>query len=249
MSGWVRINRDIKNNPVARKSMDHWGTWLYLQLTAAYKETITTYGKHTIKLQPGQLVTGRKQLAEELGIKESRVQTVLKDLEEGGLIKQESNRQYRIITMLDYAVEQFNPSSKQAEKPEESKTIIPKEEIIAAWNSLGISQIKVLTGKRLTETAERIAEYGTQDFLKAIEIIKASDYLRGKNNSGWIISYEWFVSQENFYKVYEGKYTNRTKLSLNKFSGMLTHDDLLDDIDELERKYIDRKLAGMDIKE
>ena len=245
MSGWVKINRDIKNNPVARKSMDHWGTWLYLQLAAAYKETITTYGKHTIKLQPGQLVTGRKQLAEELGIHESKVQRILSDLENGGLIKQESNKQYRIITMLDYAIESTKPLEQHQEEP---KPNIPVEEIIRRWNSLGVGQIKFLNGKRLANTNERIIEYGIEDFYKAIEIVRESNYLKGENNSGWIISYEWFVSQENFNKVYEGKYNNR-KISFNKDNAMLTHADLLDNIDQLEAAYIERKLAAMKVKD
>ena len=55
----------------------------------------------------------------------------------------------------------------------------------------------------------RIREYGIDTVLLAIEKVKASDFLQGKNNRGWIITFDWFVLPNNFPKVLEGNYDNR----------------------------------------
>ena len=52
----------------------------------------------------------------------------------------------------------------------------------------------------------RIAEYGTDAVLEAIEKIRNSDFLKGQNAKGWIITFEWFVKPNNFPKVLEGNY-------------------------------------------
>ena len=55
----------------------------------------------------------------------------------------------------------------------------------------------------------RIKENGLENILKAIDKIKDSDFLQGKNNKGWAITFDWFVLPNNFIKVYEGNYNNR----------------------------------------
>lgn len=90
------------------------------------------------------------------------------------------------------------------------------KEIIDAWNtlsSLGIQPIQKLmpSSKRGISLKARISEYGIDNILKAIENIRASDFLQGKNKNGWVITFDWFVLPNNFPKVLEGNYSNRSK--------------------------------------
>ena len=78
-----------------------------------------------------------------------------------------------------------------------------------AWNSLPIPNIKSIKNQRLKHTKARIKEVGEEEFIKAIESIKQSSFLQGKNNRGWVISYDWFVNPNNFTKVIEGKYIDK----------------------------------------
>ena len=57
--------------------------------------------------------------------------------------------------------------------------------------------------------SQRVSEYGSDKVLEAIEKIKQSSFLLGKNNSGWTITFEWFVRPNNFVKVLEGNYTDK----------------------------------------
>ena len=88
------------------------------------------------------------------------------------------------------------------------------EAIITAWNNLvsvGINPVRsVNTGsKRDHYLRARIREYGEDAVLEAIENVKTSDFLQGKNNRGWMITFDWFVLPTNFQKVLEGNYNHR----------------------------------------
>lgn len=85
--------------------------------------------------------------------------------------------------------------------------------IAEAWNKLqdyGIKPISKLSSssKRYQSLTARIKQYSTADILSAIERIKYSDFLQGKNNNGWTITFDWFVLPNNFPKVFEGNYDN-----------------------------------------
>ena len=91
-------------------------------------------------------------------------------------------------------------------------------DVIASWNELseyGISPIKRITGgsKRYNCLRARLREYGKDDVISAIHNIAESDFLQGKNNRGWTITFDWFVLPTNFPKVLEGNYNQRKPMS------------------------------------
>ena len=55
-----------------------------------------------IKVKRGQLVTGRKALAFETGIKESTIERHLKRLQKSGEVGQQTNNKFRVITVCKY---------------------------------------------------------------------------------------------------------------------------------------------------
>ena len=88
------------------------------------------------------------------------------------------------------------------------------KQVFDAWNSLncfgikGIQKINPGT-KRHTWVSARLKEYGIENILAAIENIKNSDFLKGKNKNGWVITFDWFIKPNNFPKVLEGNYDNK----------------------------------------
>ena len=81
------------------------------------------------------------------------------------------------------------------------------------WNKLQAYGIKPISrfnchSKRYELLVTRIRQYGITEVLSAIERIKLSDFLQGKNNKGWVITFDWFVLPNNFPKVLEGNYDN-----------------------------------------
>lgn len=88
--------------------------------------------------------------------------------------------------------------------------------VIEEWNKLqdvGIAPIRGIkpASKRCQMLKGRIREYGMDDLLKAMDNIRHSDFLRGENKNGWMITFDWFVKPNNFLKVLEGNYNGDRK--------------------------------------
>lgn len=88
--------------------------------------------------------------------------------------------------------------------------------VIEEWNKLqdvGIVPIRDIkpASKRCQMLKGRIREYGMDDLLKAMDNIRHSDFLRGENKNGWMITFDWFVKPNNFLKVLEGNYNGDRK--------------------------------------
>jgi hypothetical protein len=85
------------------------------------------------------------------------------------------------------------------------------EPYMDAWNLFAISMKLIkepqkITNKRRQKFSTRIAEPGF-DFLRILEKIKTSHFLKGNNNNNWKVSIEFILdSEENYTKILEGKY-------------------------------------------
>lgn len=98
------------------------------------------------------------------------------------------------------------------------------QNVIDAWNSLGLSRIKkIVPGTdRDSWLRKRIKDYGIDEVLRAIENIRRSDFLQGKNKNGWEATFDWFIRPNNFPKVLDGNYENRSSgQTSNPFLEML----------------------------
>lgn len=89
------------------------------------------------------------------------------------------------------------------------------QQVVDAWNALepyGINPVKRMSrsSKRCHSLNARLKEYGLEEVLKTVDSIKGSDFLLGRTSSAFLISFDWFVKPENFPKVNEGKYLNRS---------------------------------------
>ena len=118
-------------------------------------------------------------------------------------------------------------------------------EIISKWNLLGISSISCIKNTRRKLLKARIKEHGRDDVINAIEKIEKSSFLKGQNDRGWVITFDWFVKPNNFIKVFEGNYddsnssnagnlirSSSKKLSFNNFPQREY------DYDDLEKKLL-----------
>lgn len=88
------------------------------------------------------------------------------------------------------------------------------QRVVDAWNSLsdiGIKSVSKMssTSKRYKSLVARIKEYGPDTVIEAMEHIRNSDFLRGKNRNGWTITFDWFILPNNFPKVLDGNFDNQ----------------------------------------
>lgn len=87
---------------------------------------------------------------------------------------------------------------------------IDYELIRNSWNNLGITQVTKITpsSSRCKSINARVREYGIDNVLKAISMVKESDFLMGYKTD-FVITFDWLFKQKNFPKVLEGNYTNK----------------------------------------
>ncbi|MGL4740722.1 MAG: phage replisome organizer N-terminal domain-containing protein [Sarcina sp.] len=89
------------------------------------------------------------------------------------------------------------------------------QRVADTWNSLNLTKIKSIKGNRLKLLNSRIKEVGIEGVIATIESIQKSSFLRGQNERGWTISFDWFLKPNNFLKVLEGNYIDKGKGDLN----------------------------------
>lgn len=102
MEGWIKIYRKMLENPIICKDSDYLAVWIYLLLNATHQEIPALFKGEKIKLQPGQLITGRKAIANKLKISESKVYRILKCYKIEHQIEQQTSSSKSLITILKW---------------------------------------------------------------------------------------------------------------------------------------------------
>ena len=100
---------------------------------------------------------------------------------------------------------------------DKSDPFVSKEinEIVEFWNSEVESnrstmvKIRGASGKRRAHIMARMREHGADAVKEMLTRAVVSDFLNGRNDRGWIASFDWLMLPDNFSKIIEGNYDNR----------------------------------------
>lgn len=97
-------------------------------------------------------------------------------------------------------------------------TAADTQKIVDAWNELGLRRVtKLVSGtERYIMLKKRIADYGLDKVLQAIENVRTSPFLNGNNKKGFTCTFDWFVKPNNFPKVLDGNYNDGEKPKLDQ---------------------------------
>jgi len=106
-NGYVKLYRSILDKPYSNKP-DYVWVWCYLLLRATFKEREVMIGNKKILLKPGQLITGRKKLAEQTGVNKIKIYRILKCYENEHQIEQQKTNKYTVITIKNWHKHQAN---------------------------------------------------------------------------------------------------------------------------------------------
>jgi len=126
-----------------------------------------------------------------------------------------------------------NNISNKDTKEKKKNYVVELEEIKNSWNTIAakynLSQIKSMSTSRKTKIKLRIKDFSLsmstsrktkiklriKDFSlaeikEAIEKIKYSSFLQGKNGSNWRITFDWLITNDsNILKILEDNYTDK----------------------------------------
>lgn len=183
--GWVKAHRSMLENPVVSKDSDHLAVWMYLLLNATHKEQEKMFAGKKITLQPGQLITGRKKIAEEFKINEIKVQRILKLFESEQQIEQQTSNANRLITIVNWCLYQEN--EQQNERPVNNKCTTNEQPVNTNKNERMKECKKDIESRRFTPpTPQEVSEYCKEksynvDADRFVDFYTAKNWMIGKN--------------------------------------------------------------------
>lgn len=115
MEGWIKIHRKILDNPIICKDSDYLAVWIYLLLNATHKEIPALFKGKKIILQKGQLITGRKSIAKQLKISESKIYRIINEFKSEQQIEQQVSNHNSLITIINW--DKYQQIEQQNEQP------------------------------------------------------------------------------------------------------------------------------------
>lgn len=100
--------------------------------------------------------------------------------------------------------------------------------VIDEWNSLGLQKVIAINPgtNRYKLFNARVKQYGQENILKAIENIAKSQFLKGQNKRGWVITFDWFIAPNNFLKVLEGNYNQENVAKVKNYNNSVKNQSL-----------------------
>ena len=183
--GWIKLHRKMLDNPVVWKDGDHLAVWIYLLLNATHKDMDVLFRSKRITLKPGQLITGRKSIASQLSISDSKVKRVLLAFESDQQIDRQRSNQNSLITILNWCeyqqTDQQNDQQVTSKRPASDQQVTTNKNIKNIKNNTLVDffdQIWKLYPKKegkgqvsLTQK-KKIYNIGLEEMTRAIERYK-----------------------------------------------------------------------------
>lgn len=139
-NGYVKIYRKLLDNPIICKDSDYFSVWIYLLLNATHTEYDTIFKNERITLKSGQLITGRRVIAEKLNIDENKVQRILKMFEKQHQIEQQTSTKNRLISILNW--NEYQGERQQHEQQVNNKRTTSEQQVNTNKNDKNIKNEK-----------------------------------------------------------------------------------------------------------
>lgn len=131
------------------------------------------------------------------------------------------------------------------------KTNLPNiMEYMHEWNNIEeIPKIVIIeTGTNTHYKLNKLEhKFGKENLISAIRKINKSSFLKGYKTS-FIITFEWFLEEDNFVKVLSGRYTDRRKTYNKSYNSNSSKNTEQSKNNSLEEKYISYcEILGVDV--
>ena len=95
--------------------------------------------------------------------------------------------------------------------------------IVQLWNETTLlSRVTRLTEKRKTAIKRILKDYSIEEIKSVFLRVAQSSFLNGGGDKGWVADFDWVLNINNFVKITEGKYDNKTGHQNNNHGRKLT---------------------------
>ena len=140
MEGWIKIHRKILENPIICKDSDYLAVWIYLLLNATHKEIPALFKGKKIILQKGQLITGRKSIASQLKISESKIFRIINDFKSEQQIEQQTSNKNSLISIINW--DKYQNIEQQNEQQMNNKRTTNEQQVNTNKNVKNVKNVR-----------------------------------------------------------------------------------------------------------
>lgn len=157
MKGYIKAYRSLLDNPLVCKDTETFAVWNYLLLSVNHIEQKVLFGGKSITLLPGQMITGRKKIAEFWHISESKVERILKLFESEQQIEQQKSNKNRLITVLNWS--RYQLSEQQIEQQVNNNRTTSEQQVNTNKNIKNDKNINNYTMRARTHAKKKYGEF------------------------------------------------------------------------------------------
>lgn len=97
------------------------------------------------------------------------------------------------------------------DKKERDKAPPTYEQVVTlyAMTCPSLPPVEIITVNRQIGASELLKRYSMEQIRRAFEMAESSSFLKGKNERGWVASFDWLINDDNMAKVLEGNFKDR----------------------------------------
>ena len=115
MEGWIKVYRKLSEKAFYKKDSEKVHLWIHILIKATHDGKEEFLGGKPYYCKPGEFTTGRKQLSEQTGISESKIERILSNFEKiEHQIEQQKTSTNRLISILNW--NEYQISEQQIEQ-------------------------------------------------------------------------------------------------------------------------------------
>ena len=230
-NGWIKLHRTLADWQWAS---DPNTFCLFVHLLLMAQHSPSKWRGETI--MPGQLLTGRKKLAEATGLSEQNIRTSLNRLKSTSELTIKKTNKYSIISITNW--DKYQTANQQAnqqltsnqpatnhiqeckkEKNENIEPAVRAFEVVAKKRGLPIP--RSISNTRERHLIARLEEHGIDVWNEVVGKVGQSDFLCGKakqvnGHKNWKASFDWLINPTNFNKVLEGNFDSQAANRRNR---------------------------------
>ena len=175
MEGWIKLHRKILDNPIIFKDKDYLATWIYLLLNATHKEIPALFKGKKIILQKGQLITGRKSMASQLKISESKIYRIINDFKSEQQIEQQTSNQNSLISILNW--DKYQQSEQQNEQQMNNERTTDEQPVNTNKNDNNIKNEKNIIKKEKEKKKKTFDDVFTENNFSELLEMTLRDFI------------------------------------------------------------------------
>lgn len=198
--GWIKLHRQLRESLVYKNS-ELLHLWIHLLLKATHTSFEQLVGTQKVPLEPGQFIFGRKKVAEDLNLTESKIYRYIKLLENENCLSVKSNNKYSVGTIVNWELYQLddedveqqmnNKRTTNEQQMNTNKNVKneknEKKEYICKIYEYFCSKLQTkpkLTSQRKSKINSRLKDFTPDQIKLAIDNLAADPWIRGDNPNG-----------------------------------------------------------------